>query len=52
MRKSKFSKSQIVAILKEAGIAIPVAEVLRTTALVLQRSISGDPKKLVWKLLN
>ena len=29
MRKSKFSESQIVAILKEADIGIPVAEVLR-----------------------
>ena len=29
MRKSKFSESQIVAILKEADSGIPVAEVLR-----------------------
>ena len=29
MRKSKFSDSQIVAILKEADSGIPVAEVLR-----------------------
>jgi putative transposase len=29
MRKSKFSESQIVAILKEADSGIPVAEILR-----------------------
>jgi len=29
MRKSKFSESQIVAILKEADSGIPIAEVLR-----------------------
>lgn len=29
MRKSKFSESQVVAILKEADSGIPVAEVLR-----------------------
>lgn len=33
MRKSKFSESQIVAILKEADSGIPVAEVLRNHSI-------------------
>jgi hypothetical protein len=31
MRKSKFSESQIVAILKDAESGVPVADLLRTT---------------------
>ena len=55
MRKSKFSESQIVAILKEADSGIPVAEVLRHHAVRsgranLNRGISGRSANLTaWK---
>ncbi len=52
MRKSKFSESQIVAILKEAESGIPVADVLRNHGIsaatfYMWRSKYGLPLNLL-----
>ena len=41
MRKSKFSETQIVEILKDAESGVPVAELLRKHGIARRRSSSG-----------
>ena len=42
MRKSKFSESQIVGILKDAESGVPVADLLRKCGVSRRRSSSGE----------
>ena len=42
MRKSRFTESQIVAILKQGEAGIPIAEILRSTTSARRCTSSGE----------
>jgi hypothetical protein len=42
MRKSRFTESQIVAILKQGEAGVPIAEILRQHNISKRRTFSGD----------
>ena len=52
MKKSRFSESQIVGILKESEGGIPVADILRTHGISQVLSINGAPNTAVLKHLS
>jgi len=48
MTRSKYSDSQIMAILKEASNGVPVANILRAHNISSATFISGDRGMVVW----
>lgn len=49
MKKKRFSVEQLVAVLKQAELGVPVAEVIRRLASVSRPCIDGRSSTLVWR---
>lgn len=49
MKKKRFSVEQIVAVLKQAELGVPVAEVIRKVGISEQTSIEGRSNTLAWR---
>jgi hypothetical protein len=49
MKRKRFSVEQIVAILKQAEVGVPVAELIRHAGISEQRSIAGRSTMLAWR---
>jgi hypothetical protein len=47
--KKKFSVEQIVGVLKQAEVGVPIAELIRKVGIRSRRSIDGNRSTLAWK---
>jgi hypothetical protein len=48
MKKKRFSVEQIVGVLKQAEVGVPVAELIRKGGSASRPSIAGRSSTLVW----
>jgi hypothetical protein len=49
VKRKRFSVEQIVAVLKQAGIGVPVAELIRQVGIIEQTRIDGRSSTRVWR---
>ena len=52
MKKKRFSVEQIVAVLKQAELGVPVAEVIRKVGISEQTFIDGRSSTLAWRQIR
>ena len=50
--KKKFSVEQIVSVLKQAEVGVPIAELIRKVGSASRRSIAGSRSTLAWKWIR
>ena len=52
MKKKRFSVEQIVAVLKQAELGVPVAEVIRKVRISEQTFTGGRSSTLAWRRIR
>jgi len=52
MKKKRFSVEQMMAVLKQAELGVPVAEVIRKVGISERPSIDGRSSTLVWRRIK
>ncbi len=52
MKKKRFSVEQIVSVLKQAELDVPVAEVIRRLASARRSSMMEESNTLIWRPIS